>query len=318
MKLRTTLFGALLILLALIGLVVFFLPLFWAVGFTLLFISFFVWSVTFWVITPLIKLSEATDPIMKGKYDEAEIPIVGRRQDELAKLTRSFDHMVQGLKERENIRAVLDKVVSREVADEILKNRIQLGGEDRVVTMLFSDIRGFTALTEQFSPQKTISLLNLYMTRMSRVIESEGGLIDKYVGDEIMALFGAPVFHAEHALRALSAGMLMIETINLMNAERKQQGEPLFEMGIGIHTGLVVAGNMGAEDRLNYTVLGRNVNLAARLCDVAKAGQLLISEHTLREPSIQSSFIVKQLDPITLKGFLDPVRVYEVVGFRWE
>ncbi len=125
-------------------------------------------------------------------------------------------------------------------------------------------------------PQETIQLLNECMTLISRVIEGEGGVIDKYVGDEVMALFGAPTTHPEHALRAVSTAMLMIETLKNWNETRVSKGLRAVEMGIGIHTGLVVVGNMGAEDRLNYTVLGANVNLAARLCETALSNQLII------------------------------------------
>jgi adenylate cyclase len=213
---------------------------------------------------------------------------------------------------------VLDKVVSKDVAEEILKTKIQLGGEDRIVTMLFCDIRGFTGLTASLTPQKTIEILNACMTKVSRVIEGEGGVIDKYVGDEVMALFGAPAAHPDHALRAVSAGMLIVETLKKWNQARVESGELALEMGIGVHTGLVVVGNMGAEDRLNYTVLGSNVNLAARLCAVAKPYQLIISEATLREPKVAQFFYTNPLPPITLKGFSEPVQIYEITGFKWE
>jgi adenylate cyclase len=185
--------------------------------------------------------------------------------------------------------------------------------------MLFCDIRGFSTLTADLSPQKTIQLLNACMTKVSRVIEGEGGVIDKYVGDEVMALFGAPASHPDHALRAVSTGMLIVETLKKWNEARVKAGEQIiFEMGIGIHSGLVVAGNMGAEDRLNYTVLGSNVNLASRLCAVAKRNQLIISAATLAEPNVKESFYTRSLPPITLKGFVEPVQIYEITGFKWE
>lgn len=285
---------------------------------TMILVLLFIGRMGFTVIYPITKLAQATEDVVAGRYEEVSLPDVGKRKDEVAILIRSFAAMVNGLRERERIRGVLDKVVSKDVADEILRTQIHLGGEDRIVTMLFSDIRGFTELTENATPQKTIEMLNACMTKISRVIEGEGGVIDKYVGDEVMAIFGAPTSHPDHALRAVSTGMLMIETLKRWNLVRMQQGEPVMEMGIGVHTGLVVAGNMGAEDRLNYTVLGSNVNLASRLCQVAKANQLIISEATLAEPNIEESFFVKPLEPIVLKGFKEPVSIYEVVGFKWE
>jgi class 3 adenylate cyclase len=285
---------------------------------TMLLVLFFIGRIGFTVINPVTKLASATQDVVAGRYEEVVLPEMGNRKDEVAILTHSFEDMVRGLQEREKIRGVLDKVVSKEVADEILKTHIHLGGEDRVVTMLFSDIRDFTALTADLSPQKTIQLLNACMTKISRVIEGEGGVIDKYVGDEVMAIFGAPTSHPDQALRAVSTGMLMVETLKKWNLARVAAQEPPILMGIGVHTGLVVAGNMGAEDRLNYTVLGANVNLAARLCEVAEPNQLIISEATLLEPNVKDSFYTKPLSPITLKGFTKPVQIYEIIGFKWD
>ena len=270
------------------------------------------------VISPITKLASATPFIVEGRYGEVVLPDVGKRKDEVAILTHAFSNMVTGLQERERIRAVLDKVVSKDVAEEILRTQIHLGGEERPVTMLFGDIRGFTELSEHMSPHKTVQMLNACMTKVSRVIEGEGGVIDKYVGDEVMAIYGAPASTPDHALRAISSGMLIIETLKKWNQDRAQTGEPLVEMGMGIHTGLVLAGNMGAEDRLNYTVVGSHVNLAARLCDVAKPNQLLISAATLAEPHVEASFHVNALPSITLKGFTIPVVIYEITGFKWD
>ncbi|MEZ5315275.1 MAG: adenylate/guanylate cyclase domain-containing protein [Chlamydiales bacterium] len=284
----------------------------------MLLILLFVGRIGFTVIYPITKLAKATEDVVAGNYQEIVFPNLGKRSDEVAILIRSFVNMVKGLEEKEKIRGILDKVVSKEVANEILRDRIHLGGEDRIVTMLFSDIRGFTEMTENATPQKIIKMLNACMTKISRVIEGEGGVIDKYVGDEIMAIYGAPKFHEDHALRAVSTGMLMIETLKQWNEERAKEGEPVIEMGIGIHTGCVVAGNMGAENRLNYTVLGSNVNLASRLCQVAKGNQLVISKATLIEPNVKESFFVEPLEAIALKGFKEPVSIYEVVRFKWE
>lgn len=286
-------------------------------GCALMIALFILRNIALSITRPLEMLAEATQKISAGKYEEVHLPQMKAGNNEIAVLSLGFEEMIKGFKERENIRAVLNKVVSKDVADEILKTEVHLGGEDRVVTMLFSDIRGFTKLSENLSPQATITLLNTYMTKMSRIIEGEGGIIDKYVGDEIMALFGAPSRHPDHAIRALSAAKLMIETLKKWNQERRQQGEPPIEMGIGIHTGIVVVGNMGAEDRLNYTVLGANVNLAARLCKVAAPMQIIVSEHTLREPKVQESFYYEPLEPILLKGFSEPVKVYQATGFKW-
>jgi class 3 adenylate cyclase len=285
---------------------------------TMILVLLFIGRIGFTVIYPVTRLAAATQDVMAGRFGQVALPDVGKRKDEVAILTRSFSEMVKGLQEREKIRGVLDKVVSKDVAEEILRTQIHLGGEDRIVTMLFGDIRNFTQITATFSPQKTIQMLNECMTKVSRVIEGEGGVIDKYVGDEVMAIFGAPTSHSDHALRAVSSAMLIMETLKKWNEERLALGKMPVQMGMGIHTGLVVAGNMGAEDRLNYTVLGSNVNLAARLCEVAKPNQLIISAAVLAEPNIEQSFYSIPLTPIHLKGFADVVQIYEVTGFKWD
>ncbi len=270
------------------------------------------------VIRPVMHLAYEAELVANGKYEEVTFPDMGHRKDEIAILTRSFESMVKGLKEREKIRGVLNKVVSKDIADVILKSKIQLGGEDRVATILFADIRGFSHISETLSPQSTIKMLNGCMTKVTRVIEGEGGVIDKYVGDEVMALYGTPVPHPDHALRAISSGLLIIETLKKWNEERVKEGLPPIEMGIGVHTGIVVAGNMGAEDRLNYTVLGKNVNLAARLCASAKSNQLLITQQTLNEPNIQGSFYYTSLAPMQFKGFSEALPIFEVKSFNWD
>src|ERR1700722_4132575 len=285
---------------------------------TMVLILLFIGRILVSIIYPVTKLARATQDVVKGRYGEVVLPDVGDRKDEIATLTRAFADMVSGLQDREKIRGVLDKVVSKEVADEILRTHIHLGGEDRVVTMLFADIRGFSTVTANLPPQKIIQILNECMTKVSQVIEGEGGVIDKYVGDEVMAIYGAPTSHSDHALRAVSSAMLIVETLKVWNQSRVAANEEVIEMGIGVHTGVVVAGNMGAENRLNYTVLGTHVNLAARLCEVAKPNQLIISETTLSEPNIKESFYVKPLPPIALKGFAELIAIYEITGFKWE
>ncbi len=155
---------------------------------TMLLVLLFIGRMILNIIAPITKLAQATERVIAGEYAEVTLPDVGKRKDEVATLTHAFGSMVEGLQEKEKIRGVLNKVVSKDVAEEILRTQIHLGGEDRVVTMLFSDIRGFSELTENVTPQSTIQMLNSCMTKISRVIEGEGGVIDKYVGDEVREL----------------------------------------------------------------------------------------------------------------------------------
>ena len=235
-------------------------------------------------------------------------------RDELGTLAEAFNEMTHGLLLKETYRGVLDKVVSREIADELLKGEITLGGETRRVATLFADVRGFTAFSEGMEPQRVISLLNEMMQRASDAIDAEGGVVDKYVGDAVMAVFGAPMSRGADAERAVRAALRIRESLDALNAERVRQGEAPLGMGIGINVGPAVAGNMGSTGRLNYTVLGESVNVASRLCDVAAAGEILETEAVLRDagPAVDATL----QGPRPFKGLSAPLDVYTVHAIR--
>ncbi len=267
------------------------------------------------ISAPIAELSKSTQEILKGQLDQVKIsPKYLKRDDEIATLCHSFEEMVTGLKEKEKVKGVLNKVVSQEIAQEILAGSIHLGGEQKRVTVLFADIRNFTQMTQTMLPQDVVDLLNTCMTKMSHVIDQHGGVIDKFVGDEIMALFGAPIQRSDSALQAVTSAFEMIDALAAWNRERQQKKLASVEMGIGIHTGEMLAGNMGAENRLNYTVIGSNVNLVARMCSAAKGMQILISEDTLNEAFIRDRFLVEQMPPMSFKGFNHPVTIYRITG----
>lgn len=259
---------------------------------------------------PIIQLAQASEEIGRGNFENIDLPKIGKREDEISILTHSFEGMVTALIDREKIRGALNMVVSKEVASEILKSEIELGGEERLVTLFFSDIRNFTRLSQNFTPKELIALLNKYMTHMCHIIDATHGVVDKFVGDEIMALYGAPLEMEDHADRALEAATQMLH--DLKNWNVMQNSKPL-EIGIGIHTGIVCAGNMGAENRLNYTVIGSNVNLAARMCSAAKPMQILVTEDTIAALKRPNVFTFRPVLPLTLKGFDEPVHLFEVL-----
>ncbi len=262
---------------------------------------------------PISSLAQVTEHVAAGRLEDLELPKPPKgKRDEIAILCRSFAEMVDGLREREKVKGILNKVVSPEIAQEIMKGQVHLGGEERKVTVLFADIRNFTNMTASKGPQEVIEMLNMCMTKISHVIDEFGGVIDKYVGDEVMALFGAPLEKEDSALKAVQSALKMVEVLNEWNKERTQNGEEPVEMGIGIHTGVMLAGNMGAENRLNYTVLGSNVNLAARLCSAAGKMEVLISQETLSEPHVQDRIEVEELPPTELKGFEESFVLYRV------
>jgi len=267
------------------------------------------------ITRPITSLAQVTEDVAAGKLEGIELPDATKnRKDEIASLCHSFNEMVIGLREKEKVKGVLNKVVSPEIAQEITQGNIHLGGETKKVTVLFADIRGFTAMSAGMSPEKVVELLNNCMTLISHLVDEFGGVIDKYVGDEVMALYGAPIASEDSALKAVQSGLKMVEALKKWNQERQAKGESPVEMGIGIHTGDVLVGNMGAENRLNYTVIGSNVNLAARLCSAAEAMEVRISEGTLAEPHVRENITVEELPPVQLKGFDKEVTTYRVTG----
>jgi adenylate cyclase len=256
---------------------------------------------------PVRELVAATGRVAKGDY-LAEVKVDTR--DEIGTLANAFNDMTRGLLLRERYRSVLNKVVSQEVATELLKGEVELGGENRLVSILFADIRGFTSLTEGMEPQEVIGLLNECMDFLSRAIDAEGGVVDKFIGDELMAVFGAPVTQDDHARRAVSAALRMREGMAALNEARRARGDRALGVGVGINSGVAVAGNMGATNRLNYTVVGDAVNLASRLAGQARAGEILISGATLKLAG--DGLSAPPLGGRALKGFSTAIEVYAV------
>jgi adenylate cyclase len=216
---------------------------------------------------PVQDLSAGARRIGEGVYDE---PVPVRSRDELGQLAVSFNDMARGLVERDKVRDLLGRNVSPEVAAELLRRPDALGGEEKPVTIMFTDVRGFTGLSEAADPAALLATLNDYFTQLTRVIEAHGGIVDKYIGDAVMAVFGAPVETPDHARRAVACARDVRRVLGAYNAARTAAGLPRLDTGMGLATGRVVAGNMGSAARHNYTVIGDTVNLAARLQDETK------------------------------------------------
>jgi len=237
-----------------------------------------------------------------------------QREDEIGFLAHSFNEMVGGLEEREQIRDMMNKAVSPEIAHEMLQRGVALGGEVRSATILFVDIRGFTSLSEGMPPEDLLHLLNAYLGRMSRVIENEKGVIDKYIGDEVMAIFGAPLPQTDHAVRAVTAALGMLQELASFNSEQKATSAtaPQLRVGIGIASGPVIAGNVGSPERLNYTVLGDTVNLASRLQGLTKEYDipLIIGGATYAE--VKMHFSCRSLGRTAVRGRQEETELYAV------
>jgi class 3 adenylate cyclase len=262
---------------------------------------------------PVNALVEATGKVEEGDFGtRVEVDSI----DEMGTLARAFNDMTRGLALKEQYRGVLDKVVSRDIAEELLKGEVKLGGENREVTVLFADITGFTTITDGMSPPDVIKLLNECMERLTDVVELEGGVVDKYVGDQVMALFGAPVTRGSDALRAVRAAVGMQRAMAELNEERARRGELPLEISIGINTGQAMAGNMGSPSRLNYTVLGDTVNLASRVEHHAPSAGVLITCHTYTH--VAQHVRVADAGVVELRGFAQPVQLYQVLEVHGE
>lgn len=258
------------------------------------------------VSRPVRVLAGFARDIERGEYSR-EIQV--DQKDELGQLAQAFNAMSKGLYERDRVRNLLGKVISPEIAEELIKSDVKLGGEEKDISILFTDLRGFTGLSENRAPADVLDFLNEYLTRMTAVIDRHGGVVDKYIGDAIMALFGAPLELENHAERAVACAIEMVEELENNNRVFREKGWPELAMGIGVHTGKVVVGNMGSRDRLNYTAIGDGVNLASRLESVTKEYGLsiIVSEETMKQAP---SFRYKRLDTIQVKGKQEAVTIF--------
>ncbi len=221
-------------------------------------------------------------------------------------------------KEKLYIRSVFKHYLAENVVDSILQNAdaLTFGGERRHLTVLFSDIRSFTTYSEKYTPEEVVSNLGEYLTEMVDVILRFGGMLDKFVGDEIMAVFGAPVYIEEHAEKACFTALEMVRSLDRLKEKWKEQGKETFDIGIGVNTGDMIVGNLGSKQIFDYTVIGDNVNLGARLEGINKvyktANNIIISEFTKNE--LTDSLVTRELDSVRVKGKLKPVAIFELVG----
>lgn len=221
-------------------------------------------------------------------------------------------------REKRRVRGAFQHYLNPSVVNEILKDpsKLKLGGDRKNLSVLFSDIRGFTSISEKLTPEELVHLLNEYMTAMTEIIFKYGGLLDKYIGDSIMAVFGAPLDQQDHALRACRTGIEMMDALRGLREKWAAEGRPYVDIGIGINTGDMVVGNMGSRMRFDYTVMGDSVNLASRLEGTNKeyGTNIIISEFT--HAQVREELICRELDAIRVKGKERPVRIFELLGDR--
>jgi adenylate cyclase len=264
------------------------------------------------VADPVRALTEAARSIGKGEYVAPKI----KQKGEFGELAAAFGDLAQGLAQRDRVRSVLGKVVSPEIAAKVLASEVELAGALMPVTILFSDLRGFQAVGGPYGPREAVEILNVYLTRMTAVIEHHHGVVDKYLGGGIMALFGAPVPQDDDAGDALAAALAMLRDLDELNAELGRNALARLDMGIGIHTATVLAGNMGSVKRPSYSVIGDGVSFAARLEGLTAHGnvdaRILASAATVRRAKRQ--FATRPLAASAVSGRNDPDLIYAVLG----
>jgi class 3 adenylate cyclase len=262
---------------------------------------------------PITDLTRSVARVPAGDLSQA-LPV--RSSDEVGMLTRSFNGMLEGLRQRDLIRNTLGRYVSPEVARALLESPggLRLGGRKRDVTIVMSDLRGYTGFAERGDPEAVMAVLNRYLGRMADIVIAHGGTVNEFIGDAIFAIFGAPLEHPDHTERAARCALAMQSAMAEINAAHAAAGLPRFDMGIGVHTGEAVVGNVGSEQRAKYAAVGNAVNIAARIERVTAGGQILVSAETRAalgdEADVGAPFAVE------VKGISAPLVLHELHGLR--
>lgn len=239
----------------------------------------------------------------------------------LGSLTSFTYHYFTVEKEKNNLRNIFSKYVSKDILEEMLRDpsKVKLGGEEKEATVFFSDVRGFTTLSESLTPGQLTHFLNKYLTIMTDIALRRRGVVDKYIGDAIMAFWGAPLTNKSHAMDAVMTSLEMVTALKDFNDKSKEEGDPPIDIGIGLNSGRVIAGNMGSEQQFDYTVMGDTVNLASRLEGQTKTYgvHIIISGHTLdhlpKEFIESEKILIRELDRVKVKGKKLPATIFEVV-----
>jgi adenylate cyclase len=225
--------------------------------------------------------------------------------------------MLEDISNEKRLKSTMSRYMDPGIADQMLASGAEsLGGKAVMATILFSDVRGFTTITEQLGAQGTVALLNEYFTLMVDCIQREEGMLDKFIGDAVMAAFGIPIGHDDDADRAVRTAIAMIRELWAWNKGRVNEGKMPVDIGIGLNTDNVVSGNIGSKKRMDYTIIGDGVNLAARLESACKqyGTHILVSEFTYK--ALKATYFSRELDLVVVKGKTKPVAIYEILDYH--
>jgi|SaaInlStandDraft_6_1057023.scaffolds.fasta_scaffold07903_3 adenylate cyclase len=270
----------------------------------------FIFSIS--LTSPIEKLAEMAAKVAKGDF---KVKSNVSSKDEVGALADAFDEMVVGLEERDKVKNVLNKFHGSAITDDLLKGELELGGSNKEVTVFFSDIRDFTKFSEGHTPEEVVMMLNEYFAIMVSIINKNKGVVDKFIGDAIMAVWGAPEKSDDDPFNAVKASLEMRQELDKLNERRQLRGEVPIKIGVGIHTGRAISGTIGSDERMEYTVIGDAVNTASRIEASTKSfgTDLLISGET--SDIIAESYLIEEAGKVEVKGKTEPLRLYKVKGY---
>jgi adenylate cyclase len=266
--------------------------------------------------SPIEKLASLMELVKKGIFDiQAFQKTKSFFSDEVSDLALAVDQMAEGLKERDKVKNLFSKFVGSSVTDDLLNREVSLGGTRKEVVVFFSDIRGFTAMSEVLDPEDVVEMLNEYFKIMVKIINETGGVVDKFIGDAIMAIWGVPNPKSDDPIYAIRACLRMREALNVFNEKRTAAGKDPLMIGMGLNMGPAVAGTIGSDERMEYTVIGNTVNTSSRIEASTKAfgTDLLVSEEIFERCKTQ--FIFDLAGEVEVKGRSQALKLYKVRGY---
>lgn len=278
---------------------------------------FFIFLFSMTLTSPIEKLAEMIKLVSVGNFDVKARAVV-KTQDEVGDLAVAFDQMTEGLKERDKVKNLFSKFHGSSVAENLIQNDIGVGGQAREVVVFFSDIRGFTAYSEKRSPEEVVEMLNEYFAVMVKIINQHGGVVDKFIGDAIMAIWGAPHQTDRDAHKALRACLDMRKALDELNQRRIERNQPPINIGMGLHAGRAISGTIGSDERMEYTVIGNTVNTASRIEASTKAfgSDLLVTDSVVEK--VGDEFLTEIAGAAEVKGRSEAIKMYKVRGYKAE
>ncbi len=282
-------------------------------SFTLLLV--FVFSMT--LTSPLETLTNLINLVSKGNFDvHAAKQVKSLFKDEVKELAIAFDSMTEGLKERDKVKNLFNKFHGSSVTEDLMKKDVSIGGQSKDVIVFFSDIRGFTAYSEKRKPEEVVGMLNEYFAVMVKIINANGGIVDKFIGDAIMAVWGVPKSTPKDAHNAVKASLEMRRALADLNEKRMSRKDPPINIGMGLHAGSAISGTIGSDERMEYTIIGNTVNTGSRIESSTKAfgSDLLISDTVLEK--IGNAFLTEYAGSAEVKGRTDPLKLHKVRGMK--